>query len=165
MDANNKYLHEVVITAIVVHDNKFLIIKRSANKKRFPNMWTVPGGRLEVDDYSHMKKQTEFYWYNVLEQALRREVREEVGLEIDNIHYVTSLATIHADGSPSIVISCDADYVGGDVKLQAEESSEFAWVTLDDAKSFNLIDGIYDELVMANSRREGKVIQWGRSTE
>ena len=45
----NKYLHEVAITAIIVKDGKYLITRRSPNKKRFPGMWTVPGGKLETD--------------------------------------------------------------------------------------------------------------------
>jgi 8-oxo-dGTP pyrophosphatase MutT (NUDIX family) len=114
----NQYLHEVAITAIIIKDGKFLIIKRSKNKKRFPNMWTVPGGKLETNDYINLPKETKDYWYNVLEKVLRREVEEEVGLEIENIEYVTSLATIHQDGAPSLVISCMADYVSGEVKLQ-----------------------------------------------
>lgn len=40
---------------------------------------------------------------------MRREVQEEVGLEIENIEYVTSLATVHADENPSLVISCLAE--------------------------------------------------------
>ena len=48
----NHYLHEVAITAIIVKDGKYLIIKRVATKRRFPNMWTVPGGKLETSDYT-----------------------------------------------------------------------------------------------------------------
>ncbi len=44
----NQYLHEVAITAIIFKNNKYLIIRRSKNKKRFPSMWTVPGGKLET---------------------------------------------------------------------------------------------------------------------
>lgn len=95
----NKLLHEVVITAIIVKDGKFLITRRFKTKKRFPGMWTVPGGKLETDDYINLPKDTENYWYNVLERVLRREVKEEVGVEIENIEYVTSLATVHGDGT------------------------------------------------------------------
>ena len=161
MEANN-LLHEVVITAIVVKDEKYLIARRSLNKKRFPGMWTVPGGKLEVEDYSSLPKDTEHYWYNVLERALQREVKEEVGVDIKNIEYITSLATVHADGSPSLVISCIADYDAGVIKLQEEEMDEHAWVTLAEAKNYKLIDGIYDELVMAENHRSGKKSEWAR---
>ncbi|MDD2731029.1 MAG: NUDIX domain-containing protein [Candidatus Portnoybacteria bacterium] len=158
----NHYLHEVAITAIVVKDGKYLITRRSPNKKRFPGMWTVPGGKMETDDYLKLPKDTEFYWYNVLERTLRREVKEEVGIEINNIEYVTSLATVHSDGSPSLVISCMADYVSGEVKLQAEENDEFAWVDLEEAKKHKLLDGIYDELAMVDNKRKGGRSEWQR---
>lgn len=159
----NKYLHEVVVTAIIVKDGKYLITRRSAAKKRFPGMWTVPGGKLETDDYINMPKETADYWYNVLEKVLRREVKEEVGLDIENITYVTSLATVHGDGYPSLVISCMADYGSGEVALQPEETDDFRWVSLAEAKTYQLIDGIYDELAMAENQRKGIKTEWQRN--
>ncbi|HVZ10850.1 MAG TPA: NUDIX domain-containing protein [Candidatus Paceibacterota bacterium] len=162
METNNQYLHEVAITAIVVKDGKYLITRRSQNKKRFPGMWTVPGGKMETNDYLKLPKDAEFYWYNVLERTLRREIKEEVGIDIDKIEYVTSLATVHSDGSPSLVISCMADYVSGEIKLQKEENDQFAWVSLEETKNYQLLDGIYDELVMVENKRKGKRTEWQR---
>ncbi len=159
---DNQYLHEVAITAIITKNGKFLITRRSKNKKRFPGMWTVPGGKLETKDYLDLPKDTEDYWYNVLERTLEREVKEEVGLEIDNVQYLTSLATVHSDGAPSLVISCVADYTSGNVTLQEEESDDFAWVNLEEAKKYELLDGIYDELVMADQKIKGKKVTWKR---
>lgn len=160
--AENQYLHEVAITAIIVKDGKYLITRRALTKKRFPGKWTVPGGKMETSDYLKLPKDTEFYWYNVLEQTLKRETKEEVGLEITNIEYVTSLARIHEDGSPSLVISCMADFVAGEVKLQPEETDQFAWVSLEEAKKYDLLDGIYDELVMTEKKRKGIKEEWKR---
>lgn len=159
----NQQLHEIVITAIIVKDGKFLITRRSPNKKRFPGMWTVPGGHLETDDYINLPKDTKDYWYNVLERVLKREVLEEVGLEITNIEYITSLSTIHTDGNPSLVISCIADYVSGDVILQKDETDDFKWVDVIEAKNYELIDGIYDEIVMADNHLRGIKTEWKRS--
>lgn len=116
-------MFEVVITAIVVKDDKYLILQRSLEKKRFPGRWTVPGGHLESRDFIGTAKETKDYWYNVLEKTLRREVREEAGLEISEIEYVTSLATVHDDGALSLVISCLAKFESGEVELQPEESA------------------------------------------
>jgi 8-oxo-dGTP pyrophosphatase MutT (NUDIX family) len=155
-------LHEVVVTAIIVKEGKYLITKRSKNKKRFPSKWTVPGGKLETTDYTDLPKDTKFYWYNVLEKVLKREVKEEVGINISGTEYVTSLATIHGDGNPSLVVSCMADYKSGKIKLQEEETEDFAWVSLKEAKKYDLIDGIYDELAMAEKKRKGKKVEWKR---
>lgn len=158
----NQYLHEVAITAIIIKDGKYLITRRAASKRRFPGMWTVPGGKLETKDYIDLPKETKDYWYNVLEKVLKREVKEEVGLDIKNIEYVTSLATVHGDGAPSLVISCLADYAGGEVVLQEGETDQFDWVDLAEAKNYELLDGIYDELVMANNMRKGVKTEWQR---
>lgn len=162
MNDINPYLHEVAITAIVVKDGKYLITRRSPTKKRWPGKWTVPGGKLEVSDYTSWPKDTHGYWYNVLEKTLRREVQEEVGLEIDRITYVTSLATVHDDKAPSLVISCMAEWKSGEVVLQQEECDAFAWMSVEDAKQYDLIDGIYDELVMTEQLRNGEQVEWKR---
>jgi len=154
--------YEIVITAIIHKDGKYLVTRRSPSKKRFPGMWTVPGGHLEPADYESLPKETEHYWYNVLEKALAREVKEEAGLEIENVRYVTSLATVHKDGAPSLVISCLADYVSGEVKLQADETDKADWVTVIEAKNYNLIDGILDEIMMADKLRLGEKYEWKR---
>lgn len=150
----NNFLHEVAITAIIVKDGKYLITRRSPNKKRFPGMWTVPGGRLEAKDYLALPKDTTDYWYNVLERVLQREVKEEVGLDIKNVEYLTSLATVHQDGSPSIVISCIAEYAGGEVTLQKEEANDFAWVSTEESKQYPLLDGIYEEFIQTDEWKE-----------
>ena len=117
---------------------------------------------METNDYLQLPKDTEHYWYNVLERTLRREVKEEVGIDIDHIEYVTSLATVHTNGAPSLVISCMADYAGGEIALQKDELDQYAWVNLEEAKQYQLIDGIYDELVMAENQRKGKKLEWQR---
>ena len=150
------------MTAIVVKNGKYLITRRSPTKKRFGGMWTVPGGKLETSDYVNLPKDTKDYWYNVLEQVLRREVKEEVGLTIKNIEYVTSLATIHADGAPSLVISCMADWESGEIVLQENETDKFVWVSLEEAKGYELIGGIYEELQMVDERRKGTRSEWKR---
>jgi len=153
-------LYEIVITAIVVKDGKYLITRRAMTKKRFPGMWTVPGGHLDPEDYENTPKESKDYWYNVLEKALARELLEEVGIKVKNVEYITSLATIHGDGPNSLVISCIADYVSGKVTLHDGENDQYAWVSLKESKKYPLIGGIYEELYVAEQKRKGKKVKW-----
>ena len=160
MESTSQVLHEVAITAIVVKDGKYLITRRTLSKKRFPGKWTVPGGKLETSDYVNLPKDTEDCWYNVLERVVRREVREETGLEIANIEYVTSLTTMDKEGTPLLVISCMADWESGEVVLQEDETDKYAWVSTEEARGYDLIGGIVDELHMADRRRLGEKSEW-----
>ena len=140
--------HIVAITGIVIKDGKFLMTKRALNKKAFPGKWTVPGGRLEVEDYIHKKKDTSDHWYHVIEKVLQREVREEVGLTIKNICYLTSIKFIRGN-DPTLILSFYADYDQGEVVLN-EESIDYVWVTLEESRNYELIEGIYEELELVN---------------
>ena len=153
MDQNKA--HYVVATAIIVKNGKFLITKRSPNEKAFPNLWTVPGGKLEVNDYIKKPKDTENCWYNAIESLLKREVKEETSLEIKNIKYLTSLAFIRPDNVPVIVLSFSADYHEGKVML-SKDMTDHAWVDINEAKNYELIDGIYGELEMLHNHLKGK---------
>jgi 8-oxo-dGTP diphosphatase len=143
----NEKKHFIVATGIVVKDNKYLIVKRADWEKAFPGRWTVPGGKLEPEDYLSRKKDADELWYNVIEDLVRREVKEEVNLEITNLDYLTSMTYIRPDGFPSLIISMFGDYSNGDIKL-CNALTEHAWVSLEEAKKFDLIDGIYEELEM-----------------
>ncbi|MCL5094019.1 MAG: NUDIX domain-containing protein [Patescibacteria group bacterium] len=143
--------------------SKYLILKRSNKERTFPGMWTVPGGKLHQSDYTFTKKETKDYWYNVLEKGLRREVREEAGIEIKNIFYLTSLARLTEEGHGSLTLSFVAEYADGKIKLD-EDMTDHAWVTYEEAKKYDLIDGILDEIYLAERKLVGeKDVEWQRA--
>jgi len=147
--------HYVAVTCILIKDGKYLVVKRADWEKAFPSRWTVPGGKLEVLDYALREKDTAHHWYNVFEDCAKRECLEEVGLEIKNINYVTSMVYVRPDNIPCIIVSLYAEPVGDSVKL-CNALTEYSWVNLEEAKSIDLIDGIYDELVLLEKKIKGE---------
>jgi len=156
--------HYVVVTGILVKEGKYLITKRAEWEKAFPGRWTVPGGKLEVLDYALRKKDTPSQWYNIVEDLLKREIREEVGLEIENIGYVTSLVYIRPDNIPCLIISLFASPKTTEVKL-CHALTEYAWVSLGEAKEYDLIEGIYEELeILDKFLKTGNSMVWKKSS-
>lgn len=149
MEIKDKELHRITTTCIIYNtEKKYLVTKRSPTKKVHPNKWTVPGGGLNVDDYMH-RPQTNGNqgWYGAVEEALLREIKEEVGVKIGKAMYLLDLTFIRPDGIPVLVLSYYAPYISGDVVLD-EDAVDFKWVTLAEAKDLDLIPGIYEELEM-----------------
>jgi 8-oxo-dGTP pyrophosphatase MutT (NUDIX family) len=153
-------LHYVVVTGILIStEGKFLIAKRAEWEKAFPGRWTVPGGKLEVLDYILRDKDTPHHWYNIFEDLLKREVKEEVALDIENIDYITSMVYIRPDKIPCLIVSLYANAKSENVKL-CNALTDYAWVTLEEAKNYDLIEGIYDELIILEKKLKGEKVLW-----
>ncbi len=65
---NNTFI--INVSLLICYENKFLCIKRSETESVFPGYWGIPGGKVEAIDVS-------------LEDAIKRECVEEIGLNID----------------------------------------------------------------------------------
>ena len=150
----NRELHRIVLTAIIHKDGRLLITRRSPDKKAFPGLWTVPGGGLHPDDYTGLPQTYPSQWYQAANQSLRREVREEVGLEIGYPKLLLDIMLTLPGGIHEIVLSYYAPYISGEVQLN-DESVDFAWVTYEQAKSYELIPGILGELEMVDQILRG----------
>jgi 8-oxo-dGTP pyrophosphatase MutT (NUDIX family) len=153
-DIKTSELHRIVITAIVYRESEsgfeYLITKRSSSKKAFPNKWTVPGGGLEPEDYTDLPKTIGDAWYFVLEKALRREVLEEVNVEIEKPNYLLDLVFIRPDNIPVLTLSYYAKYKSGKVKLEEEEATEFKWISANEVRDFDFISGIDPEIELVD---------------
>jgi len=158
MEIKNKELHRISLTAIIYkkqgQDIKYLITQRSLKKKAFPGKWTVPGGGLETDDYINTPKTTKDSWYLAIEKSLRREIKEESNLEVGKIKYLLDIASIIPGQAPRIILSFYCPYQSGQVKLD-EENTDYAWVTYQAAKKYDLIEGLLEEIEMVDKILKG----------
>lgn len=157
-------LHRIAVTGIIWKEDengtqRYLITKRAPHKKVWPGKWTVPGGGLEVDDYIHSEATHQSsespQWYNAVEKTLRREILEEVGVEVTDIAYLLDIAFIRPDGVPAIVLSFYCRYASGEVVLD-EDATEYAWITAAEIGKYELIQGIDHEIELVEGRLKKK---------
>ena len=144
-------LHFVTATAIIAKSDadgalRFLVAKRAPTEKAFPDKWTVPGGKLVYSEYKDLPYTTRFpQWYRMMDWLVRKEVREEVNVEVEDIRYLTDLVFVRPDGYPVVTLSFWCRYVSGDPK-PGKDLTDVAWITAAEAKTYDMISGIDEEI-------------------
>ena len=108
------------VEAVVEKDGKILISQRSHELDHAPGKWETPSGRAEANE--------------TLEDAAKREVKEELGIEIE---VVRPYATYHFFRGPEKIehqgVSFWCKYVSGEVVLDTSEQIDYKWVTPEEA--------------------------------
>ena len=134
-------------------DGRCLVLKRSNTEKVHPGKYAVPGGKLEWRDLdiAHPTRLNGdvLDFENAVEDLLKREVREEAGIEIqDGLVYINSVAYVRPDGIPVILVKFAAKYKSGDVVVEQGSFTGHAWVNAEEVKDLPCILGIPEEIAM-----------------
>ena len=118
----------VRVAAVVVRDNEFLIIR----SRQRPDKWVLPGGMAEGEE-------------KVLE-ALKRELEEEVGLEIeDRFDFLWERVYKNPEGKEIKNFCFRVWPKSKKVKLEAGRS-DYAWITVEDLDKYELRPGLKEKL-------------------
>lgn len=101
---------------VVFHNDKVLVLKRKNG------LWEFPGGGVD--------------WGEDPQKAALREAKEETGLDVKNVSFVTvTSATYEKDGNDkhSVYVVYKGDADSEDVTL-SEEHKEYRWLTMTEAR-------------------------------
>ena len=102
-----------VVAAIIKKEDKIFITRRGYGE--FIDMWEFPGGKVEEGESK--------------EEALKREIKEELELHIENLEYLT---TVDYD-YPNFHLKMDCficEIAGGKLALNAHNDAK--WITFDE---------------------------------
>lgn len=118
----------VVVSAIIKKGDKYLLGQKRKDVGPYPNTWHLIGGGVELEN-------------ETLEEGIRREIREEAGIEVGEL----SRFTFDEDNEPDkngimthyLFLVYDAEYKSGEV-MANDDIAELAWFTEDELKSIPL---------------------------
>lgn len=129
----HKFKAAIALKCVVFNDNwDILLLKRPAHDFSRPNGFDIPGGGMETAE-------------NVIE-GLRREIREEAGLEVRSIEPFDVETFTENDGCTTVMIGFSAKAVDSDITLSPEHDS-FQWATQDLVLDSDLPD-VYKRFVI-----------------
>lgn len=123
----------VATKAFVNHGGKILILRESAKYEDGTNAgrWDVAGGRLKPGER--------------FDESLRREVKEETGLEIKigNVLFVNEWRPVAKDEPWQIVGMFFECLTNSDAVTLGEDHDDYQWINPAEYKKYNLIPNLH----------------------
>jgi ADP-ribose pyrophosphatase YjhB (NUDIX family) len=145
---DNAHFHIVLVKGIVVKDGKYLIAQRSLKEVQAPGKWSLPGGKVEL--------RTKEDDLNILEETVKREVKEETSIEIEeNPQYLQSISFVRVDKAPVIGTLFLCKWKSGIAK-PLEDHDQVAWITIDELKNYDLAKGVENAIRFAHNKSLNK---------
>jgi 8-oxo-dGTP pyrophosphatase MutT (NUDIX family) len=117
--------HIVNVEGVIVRGDRYLLVTRGAGESVGAGTISLVGGKVEDPGSTP----------DILEQTLRREVQEEVGLTVQHSAYVQSTAFIAPDdGSTVVDVVFLCTVAAGDPHIaDPDEVAALHWLTLAEA--------------------------------
>jgi ADP-ribose pyrophosphatase YjhB (NUDIX family) len=116
----------VGVGALIICKGKILLEKRRNEPGR--GQWSIPGGLVELGEK--------------IEQTVIREVKEETGLDVENLEHIDIVDNVDLDENGKvryhfIIVDCLVKLKGGTLKA-GSDAGELRWVAFEDAGKYDL---------------------------
>jgi len=113
---------KATVGAIITDDSRILLELR--NIEPFKDHWCIPGGHIEFGE--------------PVEDAIKREVREETGLEVTTLHFLDYFTEYFSELDWHAVALVFVARVDGSEQAQESEVRELRWVSPEEALEYKL---------------------------
>lgn len=109
-----------IVNGLLLRDGKVLIAHRSPQRRNYPNTWSFPGGHVEEGE--------------TLEQALRRELTEEIGIQAEVCSFLEQFIDAKTNPEKPVTFHFFAveTWRGEPINI-GQEHTQISWIKLDEA--------------------------------
>lgn len=103
-------------------DGKILIVKRHPKSRTDPEMWELPGGKVEKGEH--------------FADALVREIKEETNLDVNVGDFCEAIQNDYPH-KRTVQLMMYLDDINGSVEI-SDEHTQFKWASMDEIRSLEL---------------------------
>lgn len=118
----------LIVAAIVKKGDKYLLGMKPDNTPPYPNTWHLLGGGVNLEEEN-------------LEDAVKREVREEAGIELKDIKRVSFDEDYepnkHGEETHYVFLVYEGEYKSGNLKAD-DDIQELKWFSRNELKEITL---------------------------
>tara|TARA_B100001113_G_scaffold291210_1_gene247611 strand:+ start:218 stop:613 length:396 start_codon:yes stop_codon:yes gene_type:complete len=112
-----------VVAGIFINQDKSILLAQRSAEKSFPSQWEFPGGKIEEGENS--------------ESALRRELFEELNIEVDKMKLFDSVIHEYELFRANIEFFLVKEWSGN---LLNKEGQNLQWKKLNDLRGLKILD-------------------------
>ncbi|WP_299515375.1 NUDIX hydrolase [uncultured Rummeliibacillus sp.] len=110
----------VNVEGAIYKNEKWLLIRRSEKEEHAGGLLSLVGGKVEKEGTST----------DILEKTLKREITEEVGIEVSNLRYVNSSSFVTDSGLNVVDIVFLCNHESGEPFAKSpDEVDDVIWMT------------------------------------
>lgn len=119
-------MQPLIVTAAIIRNGDFVLITRRPAGKLHAGMWEFPGGKLDGDESPR--------------DGLRREIREELGIDVAVGAILEAVYHRYAWG-PVLILAFEFRSLSGEIRNN--QVAEHRWVTPRDILAFPILPADY----------------------